>query len=296
MDGRRADLLHARRIAVRIVITGAKGQLGCAVLQEALRRGHDAIGADIEDFDLTDKNAVHAYLTKAAPDFVIHCAAYTAVDKAESEPELARAVNEFGTRYIAEYCAARDVWMLCVSTDYVFGGSGSAPWEVDDTLNPLSVYGATKLAGEQAAQSLCGKHMIVRTSWVFGPEGNHFVKTMLCLGGERTSLNIVSDQVGSPTYTIDLARLLCDMAERPQAGIYHAANAGYCSWAEFAAAVFAQAGISCEVREIPSSEYPQAAQRPLNSRLSPKSLIDAGYAPLPPWQDALRRYLNEGKI
>ena len=279
---------------MRIVITGAKGQLGHAVLKEALRRGHEAVGADIEDFDLTNKDAAMAYFTAAAPDFVIHCAAYTAVDKAESEPELARAVNELGTQYIAEYCAARDIWMLCVSTDYVFDGIGSAPWEVDGTPNPMSVYGATKLEGERAVQSLCGKHMIVRTSWVFGPEGNHFVKTMLRLGGERPSLNIVCDQIGSPTYTVDLAHLLCDMAERPQAGVYHATNAGYCSWAEFAAAIFTQANIACKVNEIPSSEYPQAAQRPLNSRLSKKSLMDANYAPLPPWQDALKRYLSEG--
>ena len=281
---------------MRIVITGAKGQLGRAVLQEALRRGHDAVGADIDDFDLTDKDATQAYLTATAPDFVIHCAAYTAVDKAESEPELARAVNEFGTRYIAEYCAARDIWMLCVSTDYVFDGSGGKPWEIDDEPNPLSVYGTTKLAGERAVQSLCGKHMIVRTSWVFGPGGQHFVKTMLRLGGERPSLNIVCDQIGSPTYTVDLAHLLCDMAERPQAGVYHATNAGYCSWAEFAAAIFAQANIACEVREIPSSEYPQKAQRPLNSRLSPKSLIDANYASLPTWQDALQRYFSEDEM
>jgi len=281
---------------MRIVITGAKGQLGRAVLAEALRRGHDAIGADIGDFDLTDKAAAQAYLAAAAPDFVIHCAAYTAVDKAESEPELARAVNELGTQYIAEYCAARDIWMLCVSTDYVFDGSGNAPREIDDTPNPLNVYGETKLAGEKAVQALCGKYMIVRTSWVFGPGGQHFVKTMLRLGGERPSLNIVCDQTGSPTYTLDLARLLCDMAERPQAGVYHAANAGYCSWAEFATAIFEAANIACEVREIPSSEYPQKAQRPLNSRLSPKSLIDVNYAPLPSWQDALKRYLSEGAI
>ena len=281
---------------MRIVITGAKGQLGRAVLKEALRRGHEAVGADIDDFDLTEKGAVQAYLAAALPEFVIHCAAYTAVDKAESEPALARAVNEQGARHIAEYCAAQDIWMLCVSTDYVFDGSGSAPWEVADTPNPLNVYGVTKLAGEMVVQSLCCKHMIVRTSWVFGPEGNHFVKTMLCLGSGRPVLNIVSDQVGSPTYTVDLARLLCDMAECPKAGIYHAANAGYCSWAEFAAAIFAQAGIACEVKEIPSCEYPQAAQRPLNSRLSPTSLIDANYALLPTWQDALRRYLSEGAI
>lgn len=278
---------------MRILVTGAKGQLGCAVTLETIRRGHETIAVDIDDFNLTDRAAAQAYLASAQPECVIHCAAYTAVDKAESDPGTARAVNEFGTRYIAEHCAAHGIWLIYISTDYVFDGSGGVPWEAGDPPNPLSVYGATKLAGEHAIQSLCPKHMIVRTSWVFGPGGNHFVNTMLRLGRERESVRVVNDQIGSPTYTLDLARLLCDMAQRPVAGTYHAANAGYISWAQFARAIFDIAEFQCEVIDIPGCEYPQAAQRPLNSRLSPQSLLDAGYALLPPWRDALERYLRE---
>ena len=277
---------------MKILITGAKGQLGRAVTLEAARRGHEAIGVDIEDFDLTDEAQTRAYLAKARPDCVIHCAAYTAVDKAEGEPELAHAVNALGTEHIARYCAAREIWLLYVSTDYVFDGSGTDPWEIDGKPNPLGVYGKTKLAGEQAVRSLCGRFMIVRTSWVFGPGGQHFVDTMLRLGKEKKTPRVVNDQIGSPTYTVDLARLLCDMVERPRAGTYHGANQGYTSWAEFARRIFAAASIPCEVIEIPSGEFPQAAKRPLNSRLSPKSLLDAGYKPLPPWRDALERYLR----
>jgi len=275
---------------MRILVTGAKGQLGHAAALEAAKRGHEAIGVDIGDFDLTDRAAAQAYLADARPECVVHCAAYTAVDKAENEPEIARAVNELGTRHIAEHCAAHGIWLIYISTDYVFDGSGSVPWEAGGPPNPLSVYGATKLAGENAVRTLCARHMIVRTSWVFGPGGKHFVDTMLRLGREREFVRVVNDQIGSPTYTIDLARLLCDMTERPVAGTYHAANAGYISWAEFARAIFDIAGLACEIVEIPSREYPQAARRPLNSRLSPKSLLDAGYALLPPWRDALERY------
>ena len=272
---------------MRVLITGANGQLGHDVMLEASRRGWDAIGADLPDFDLTDRAKTLAVLEKAQPDCVIHCAAYTAVDKAESEPELARAVNARGTGYIAEYCAGRGIWMLYVSTDYVFNGSGSRPREVDDMPAPLNVYGKTKLEGERTVQALREKHMIVRTSWVFGSHGSNFVKTMLRLGSERPELKIVSDQVGAPTYTADLARLLCDMADRPVKGIYHAANAGECSWAQFAAKIFELSRLPCRVNEIPSCEYPQPAQRPKNSRLSSKALLAAGYEALPPWESAL---------
>ena len=275
-----------------ILITGAQGQLGRDVVLEAQRRGWDVIGADKDDFDLTSREQTLAFLEKASPDCVIHCAAYTAVDKAESEPEQARAVNELGTGYVAEYCAAKSVWMICVSTDYIFDGGGDRPHETDEQPNPLSIYGATKYAGERAVQNLCEKYMIVRTSWVFGNHGNNFVKTMLRLGRERDEIKVVSDQIGAPAYTADLARLLCDMAARPLKGIYHAANAGECSWAGFAAKIFALAGIGCRVIEIPSSEYPQAAQRPKNSRLSPKALNEANYEPLPPWESALAVMLN----
>jgi len=277
---------------MRILITGALGQLGHDVVIEAQQRGWDAIGVDIDDFDLTNQAATLAALEAAAPDCVIHCAAYTAVDKAESEPEQARAVNELGTGHVADYCANAGIWMIYVSTDYVFDGGGNQPHEVGEATRPLNVYGATKLAGERMVQALCGKHMIVRASWVFGNHGGNFVKTMLRLGAERDALKIVNDQIGAPTYTVHLARLLCDMAARPIKGIYHAANAGTCSWAAFAAKIFELAGLHCRVIEIPSSEYPQKAQRPKNSRLSPKALIEAGYELLPPWESALAVMLN----
>ena len=278
---------------MRILITGARGQLGHDVVLEARRRGWDVTGVDIDDFDITERAATLAFLEKTAPDCVVHCAAYTAVDKAESEPERARAVNEGGTRHIAEYCAARGIWMICVSTDYVFDGSGDLPHEVDEQPNPLNVYGATKRAGERAVLALCSRFMIVRTSWVFGNHGGNFVKTMLRLGAGRAELKVVCDQTGAPTYTADLARLLCDMAARPVKGIYHAANAGECSWAAFAAKIFELAGLPCRVVGIPSGEYPQAAPRPSNSRLSPKALIEAGYEPLPPWESALAEMLDD---
>jgi len=277
---------------MRILITGARGQLGHDVALECQHRDWETIGVDVDDFDLTDRAATLAYLENAAPDCVIHCAAYTAVDRAEAEPEQARAVNEFGTGYVAEYCATKSIWMVYVSTDYVFGGNGEQPHEADEPPNPVNVYGATKLAGERAIQALCGKHMIVRTSWVFGSHGDNFVKTMLRLGAERDELRVVNDQVGAPTYTVDLARLLCDMAARPVRGIYHAANAGECSWAQFAKKIFELAGIGCKVIEIPSTAFPQAAQRPKNSRLSPKALIEANYDPLPPWETALAAMLK----
>jgi len=277
---------------MRVLITGARGQLGHDVVIEAQHRGWETIGADIEDFDLTDHAATLAFLEKAQPALVIHCAAYTAVDKAEAEPELACAVNELGTGHIAEYCAAKGIWLIYVSTDYVFDGSGEQPHEIDEQPNPLNVYGATKLAGERAIQADCGKYMIVRTSWVFGNHGNNFVKTMLRLGAQKEELRVVNDQIGAPTYTVDLARLLCDMAARPVAGIYHTSNSGACSWAEFARKIFELAAINCKAIPIPSSEYPQKAKRPENSRLSPKALIEANYEPLPPWESALAVMLS----
>jgi len=277
---------------MRILITGARGQLGHDVVLEAQRRGWDVIGADKDDFDLTSREQTRAFLEKASPDCVIHCAAYTTVDKAEAEPEQARAVNELGTGYVADFCACKSIWMIYVSTDYVFDGGGDRPHETDEPPNPLNVYGATKYAGERAVQTLCEKYMIVRTSWVFGNHGNNFVKTMLRLGRERAEIKVVSDQIGAPTYTADLARLLCGMAARPVRGIYHAANAGECSWAQFAAKIFELAGIECKVIEIPSSGYLQAAQRPKNSRLSFKALTEAIYEPLPPWESALAVMLN----
>jgi dTDP-4-dehydrorhamnose reductase len=279
---------------LRILITGAEGQLGRDVCREALRRGHEALGVDRADFDLADREAVCAALEAALPDAVVHCAAYTAVDRAENEPDLARAVNEGGTAALAGCCARRDLWLIYISTDYVFDGSGNRPWEPEDRPAPLSVYGKTKWLGELAA-TRNPRHMIVRTSWVFGAHGGNFVKTMLRLGAEQPELRVVEDQVGAPTYTADLARLLLDMAERPQTGIYHASNGGCCSWADFAAAILRAAELPARVIPIPSSDYPQAARRPKNSRLSPRALLAAGYEPLPAWEDALRRFLDENR-
>jgi len=278
---------------MNMLITGAQGQLGRDVVTEAVKRNWQATGVDVDDFDLTDRAATHAALREIKPQVVIHCAAYTAVDRAESEPEQAFAVNENGTRHVAEYCAEHGAWLIYVSTDYVFDGAGDIPWEVTDTPAPCNVYGASKLAGEMTVLEICELHMIVRTSGVFGRHGGNFVKTMLRLGSERASLNVVADQVGAPTYTVDLARLLCDMAASPKAGIYHASNAGECSWAAFARVIFKLAGMSCTVNPIPSSEYPTPAARPKNSRLSPNALLAVGYDMLPAWEDALNRMLKE---
>ncbi|MDR1927786.1 MAG: dTDP-4-dehydrorhamnose reductase [Oscillospiraceae bacterium] len=275
---------------MRLLITGAAGQLGFDALREARRRGFDCTGVDREDFDLTDAAAVAEALQKTQPEAILHCAAYTAVDKAEEESALAMAINKDATHSLARYCDQTGALLLYISTDYVFNGSGCRPWEAEDTPAPLSVYGKTKLAGERAA-SLCPRHMIVRTSWVFGANGGNFVKTMLRLGRERETLRVVNDQIGAPTYTVDLARLLCDMLEQPQPGIYHASNGGECSWAGFAQEIFRQTELPTQVIPVPSSEYPQAARRPKNSRLSPRSLLATGYAPLPDWQGALERFL-----
>lgn len=278
---------------MRVFITGAEGQLGRDCVKEAQRRGWEAIGVDRGDFDLTDDFDTIFALCQARPDAVLHCAAYTAVDQAESEPERALAVNAKAVAPVAVYCAGEDIPWVYVSTDYVFDGSGGAPRDVDAVPAPLNVYGRTKLGGEFYAASCGGKCMIVRTSWVFGQGGNNFVKTMLRLGAGREEIRVVDDQIGSPTYTVDLARLLCDMLGRPVPGVYHATNAGYCSWAEFAREIMRRAGLPARVVPIPSSEFPQAAERPKNSRLSCAGLARAGYEALPTWEDALGRFLGE---
>ncbi|MCL2106914.1 MAG: dTDP-4-dehydrorhamnose reductase [Oscillospiraceae bacterium] len=278
---------------MRVVITGVKGQLGHDVLIELRRRGWDAIGVDLDDFDLTRRGQTLSALERLQPEAVVHCAAYTAVDRAEDEPALAMAVNGGGTRHVAEYCASSGAWLLYISTDYVFGGGGTKPWEAGDPTDPQNAYGRTKLAGELAARELCERRMILRTSWVYGAQGSNFVKTMLRLGRERAQINVVDDQIGAPSYTVDLAGLIGDMLARPQAGIYHAANTGECSWAGFAREIFRIAGYDTKVIPVSSAEYPTAAKRPMNSRLSFRSLEAAGYALLPKWEHALERFLWE---
>ena len=278
---------------MKILVTGVSGQLGydvCAVLSA---RGIENRGVSSRDFNLTDRDAVHSYIREYRPDAVIHCAAYTAVDKAEDELEKARAIKTDGTRYIAEACKELGAKMLYVSTDYVFPGDGERFYEPEDPTGPLGAYGVTKLGGELAVQDLLDHYFIVRISWVFGVNGKNFVRTMLRLAETRSELNVVADQIGSPTYTADLAPLLCDMIMTDRYGIYHATNEGICSWAEFAQEIFHLAGKSVTVHPIPTSEYPTRAVRPLNSRMSKEKLTQNGFARLPDWKDALTRYLAE---
>lgn len=281
---------------MKALVTGAKGQLGYDVVRELKKRNIECLGVDIDDFDITDAEASNEFIRNYRPDCVIHCSAYTAVDKAEDNAELCKKVNGEGTRNIAYICKQINAKMVYISTDYVFPGTGEHAYEVDDPTGPLSVYGKTKLEGEIAVRELLSKYFIVRISWVFGKNGNNFVKTMLRLGKERNEVSVVCDQIGSPTYTVDLAPLLCDMIETEKYGTYHATNEGFCSWAEFAKEIFKLAGYETKVNFIKTSEYPTRAKRPLNSRLSKKSLDEAGFSRLPSWKDAVRNYLGEIEI
>ncbi|MDD3242503.1 MAG: dTDP-4-dehydrorhamnose reductase [Eubacteriales bacterium] len=278
---------------MKVLVTGVKGQLGYDVCKVLANRGIEHRGVDIEDFDITDAAAVEAYLSAYRPDAVIHCSAYTAVDRAEDDAALCARVNGEGPRNIARACKKLNAKMVYISTDYVFPGEGEHCYTPDDPTDPGSVYGRTKLAGELAVRELLEQYFIVRISWVFGKNGKNFVKTMLRLAQDHAELTVVCDQIGSPTYTADLAPLLCDMIETEKYGVYHATNEGICSWAEFAQEIFRQAGLGTIVHPIPSSEYPAKAKRPLNSRMSKDKLEEAGFSRLPTWQDALSRYLKE---
>lgn len=278
---------------MKIIVTGATGMLGQDVLRELSARGHDCLGAGSRDFDLRDAAAVKAAVLAYRPDAIVHCAAWTDVDRAESEPEACMAVNAQGTMNLAHAARAADAALMCISTDYVFDGSGSAPHETDETPRPLNIYGLSKLQGEEAVRSICPKHFILRTSWVFGHGGGNFVETIRRLGRERAQLSVVCDQIGAPTSARDLAQLIAQMIVTDRYGVYHAANEGFCSFAEFAEAILRLSGSSCRVKHIPSGEYPSAARRPLNSRLSMRSLDENGFSRLPPWEDALARYLTE---
>ena len=280
---------------MKILVTGVNGQLGYDVVKVLNARRIECRGVDIGDFDITDRAAAADYIKSYAPDAVIHCAAYTAVDRAEDDRETCFKVNVTGTENIALACRELGARMLYVSTDYVYGGEGDKPFEPTDPTAPKSVYGETKLGGEKAVIENVEKHFIVRTSWVFGINGNNFVRTMLRLGSEREMLTVVDDQIGSPTYTPDLARLICDLIVTEKYGIYHGTNENYCSWAEFASEIMKLGGKSCKIKPIPTSEYPAKAQRPLNSRLSKKCLDDAGIERLPTWQNALKRFFEEMK-
>ena len=278
-----------------ILVTGITGQLGFDVVKELERRGVEVVGTTRNELSLTTEAGAKDFILEQKPEVVIHCAAYTAVDKAESESELALTVNGFGTRWVAEACREVGAKMIYVSTDYVFGGDGHTPYEVHDEKKPVNIYGYSKLLGENSVSTILERHFIVRVSWVFGIKGKNFVKTMLRLAETKDKLRVVNDQIGSPTYTVDLARLLADMAGTEKFGTYHASNEGFCSWADFAKEIFEQAGLSVEVEGIPTIEYPTPARRPFNSRLSKKSLDEAGFERLPTWQDAVKRFLAELK-
>ena len=277
---------------MRVLVTGVKGQLGYDVMNELAGRGHEGIGVDIQEMDITDAASVEKVITEAAPDAVIHCAAYTAVDAAEDNVDLCRRVNAGGTENISRVCKALNCKMMYISTDYVFNGQGTRPWEPDDKREPLNVYGQTKYEGELAVETL-EKFFLVRIAWVFGVNGKNFIKTMLNLGKTRDHLTVVADQIGSPTYTYDLARLLVDMIETDRYGRYHATNEGLCSWYEFACEIFKQAGMNVTVSPVTSDQYPAKAKRPMNSRMDKSKLDEMGFKRLPSWQDALGRYLKE---
>ena len=277
---------------MKVLVTGVKGQLGYDVVNELEKRGHEAVGTDVEEMDITDAVKVREILTEENPDAVIHCAAYTAVDAAEENAELCRRINAEGTENIARVCSELNCKLLYVSTDYVFNGEGERPWEPDDEREPLNVYGQTKCEGELAVEKYVEKLFIVRIAWVFGVNGKNFIKTMLRLGKDHDELTVVADQIGSPTYTFDLSRLLVDMIESDKYGRYHATNEGLCSWYEFAVEIFRQAGMDVHVRPVTSEEYPAKAKRPHNSRMDKRKLEENGFERLPEWKDALSRYLN----
>lgn len=299
---------------MKVFVTGVNGQLGHDCVNELTKRGYEAVGSDIQEaaagltaagqaityirLDITDREAVMRTIASVDPDVIIHCAAWTAVDAAEDEENRPKvhAINAQGTRNIAEAAKSVDAKMVYISTDYVFDGKGERPWQPDDkNYAPLNVYGQSKLEGELAVSSLLTKYFIVRIAWVFGVNGKNFIKTMLNVGKTHDTVRVVNDQIGTPTYTYDLARLLVDMVETDQYGYYHATNeGGYISWYDFTKEIYRQAGMSTAVVPVTTAEYGLSkAARPFNSRLDKSKLVEAGFEPLPDWKDALRRYLGE---
>ena len=290
---------------MKVLVTGVKGQLGYDVVNELTKCGIEAVGVDIQEMDITDAASVEKVIGEAAPVAVVHCAAYTAVDAAEDNVEICRKVNADGTQNIANVCKKLDCKMVYISTDYVFDGQGTTPWKPDcKDYKPLNVYGQTKLLGEQAVANTLEKYFIVRIAWVFGQNGKNFIKTMLTVGKNHDKLTVVNDQIGTPTYTFDLARLLVDMAESEKYGYYHATNeGGYISWYDFTKEIFRQAVAlghteydenHVTVFPVTTAEYGMSkAARPFNSRLDKSKLVEAGFTPLPDWKDALQRYLKE---
>ena len=297
---------------MKVLVTGVGGQLGYDVMNELAKRRHEAIGSDIQDkekialpyayvqLDITNSEAVENVIASIQPDAVIHCAAWTAVDAAEEEVNKAKvfAINIDGTKNIAEVCNKCDCKMIYISTDYVFDGQGTEPWQADcKDYAPLNIYGSSKLQGELAVAETLEKYFIVRIAWAFGKNGNNFIKTMLNIGKKFDKVRVVDDQIGTPTYTYDLARLLVDMIETDKYGYYHATNeGGYISWYDFTKEIYRQVGYNTEVIPVTTAEYGLSkAARPFNSRLDKSKLVKAGFNLLPVWQDALRRYLKEFK-
>lgn len=314
---------------MRFFVTGVNGQLGHDVMNELAKRGYEGIGSDLQpvysgvadgsavttmpyvSLDITNRDAVMKMIQEVQPDAVIHCAAWTAVDMAEDDDKVAqvRSVNAGGTKNIADACKAVNCKMLYLSTDYVFDGQGEKPWEPDcKDYKPLNVYGQTKLEGEQAVSETLDKYFIVRIAWVFGLNGKNFIKTMINVGKTHDEVRVVNDQIGTPTYTVDLARLLVDMCETEKYGYYHATNAevtdenaeckpGYISWYDFCCEFYRQYGLKTKVIPVTTAEYGLSkAKRPFNSRLDKKKLVEAGFTPLPTWQDAVSRYLKEAQL
>ena len=278
---------------MKILVTGYNGQLGYDVVKRGEKQGLEMQGIGIEDLDITNEAAVYEFVDKVKPDAIIHCAAYTAVDKSEDDKYLCWNVNVEGTKYLATAAKKLNAKFVYISTDYVFDGEGTHAFVENDTPNPVGYYGLTKYEGEKVVRSLIDKNFIVRISWVFGINGNNFIKTMLRLGETRNELNVVGDQIGSPTYTYDLARLLVDMVVTEKYGTYHATNEGFCSWAEFAQEIFEIAGQDVKVNSITTEEYPTRAVRPKNSRMSKQKLIDNGFEPLQDWKKATKHYITQ---
>ncbi len=283
---------------MKILVTGVKGQLGYDVVHECEKRGHHVRGVDVEEMDITDMAAVSRVMKETCPDVVVHCAAWTAVDAAEDEDNISkvRAINAGGTQNIATVCKELGCKLIYISTDYVFDGQGTKPWEPDEKdYRPLNVYGQTKLEGELAVANTLEKYFIVRIAWVFGVNGKNFIRTMLNVGKTHGTVRVVDDQIGTPTYTYDLARLLVDMAESEKYGYYHATNeGGYISWYDFTCEIYRQAGYTTKVIPVTTAEYGLSkAKRPFNSRLDKHKLVENGFTSLPEWKDALKRYLKE---
>lgn len=278
---------------MKVLVTGYNGQLGYDVIEKLNSLHVECKGVDIADFSLRDEVATKAYISAYKPDVIVHCAAFTDVDKAVEDKDLCYEVNVLGTKYVAEVAKDIDAKMVYISTDYVFPGDGENYYEVDDVTAPINYYGMTKWQGEEVVRSTISDHFIIRISWVFGVNGNNFIKTMLRLAKTRDELSVVDDQIGSPTSTYDLAVLITNMIQTEKYGTYHATNEGVCSWFEFAEEIFRIAGMSVKVNQIPSEDYPLPAVRPMNSRMSKKSLEDNGFEKLPTWQDATRRYVAE---